>query len=66
MGKIYDLCVGNNYEDKSTGQQKTRWTRIGVMFEKDNGGFSIQLDAAPLTGSVQAFERKPKEPQSQQ
>lgn len=61
MPKIYDLCVGSTYQDKATGQDKTRWTKLGVMREKDNGGFTIFLDALPLTNMIQAFEKKPKE-----
>ena len=59
---MYDLTVGSTYQDKNTGTDKTRWTKIGVMREKDNGqGFTIFLDALPLTNMVQAFEKKPKD-----
>ena len=43
---------------------KTRWTNIGVAFPRDNGGFSIVLDALPLGNEMMIFppdsdDRKP-------
>jgi hypothetical protein len=34
---------------------KTRWTNIGVAFPRDNGGFSIVLDALPLGNEMMIF-----------
>ena len=34
---------------------KTRWTNIGVAFPRDNGGFSIVLDALPLGNELMIF-----------
>ena len=64
MSKMYDVCIGNKYTDKATGEEKTRWTRIGVAFLNDDGEkIGIQLDAMPIgNGNLQAFAKKPKEP----
>jgi len=56
--KLYDLSVGNKYIDKATGLEKTRWTKIGTMFEHSDGKKSILLDAAPINNqSIAVFER---------
>ena len=65
MSKAFDLCVGAEYQDKTTGEGKTKWTKIGVMRESSKGGFTIFLDALPLTGRIQAFEQREKEDKQQ-
>jgi len=66
MPKIYDLVVGSTYTSKQTNQEKTRWTRIGTMREKENGqGFTIFLDALPMTNIVQVFEQRERQDNSQ-
>lgn len=60
MAKRYDLCTGSNYQDNQ-GQEKTKWTKIGSMVENNKGGFTIFLDALPLTPTIQVFEPKPRE-----
>ena len=63
MSKMYDVCVGVNYTDKQSGEEKTRWTKLGVAFLSDDGEkIGIQLDALPAVGgSLQAFAKKPKQ-----
>lgn len=46
MSSRYDVCTGRRYTN-SAGEEKTAWTRIGTMFDKD-GRKSIKLDALPL------------------
>lgn len=31
---------------------KTHWTKIGVAFPRDKGGYSVKLDALPLDGEI--------------
>lgn len=47
MKPVKDLKVATGNYMKN-GEEKTRWTKIGTMFKKDNGKFSIKLDAVPI------------------
>jgi hypothetical protein len=33
-------------------QKKTRWVRVGAAWRREDGGFSVALDAAPLNGKL--------------
>jgi hypothetical protein len=63
MKKLGNLTVANGTY-QIDGQEKTRWLRIGVLFQKDSGAYSIKLDAVPVgqefDGWVQVFEDKPR------
>lgn len=37
-------------KNEKTG--KTHWARIGAAFKRDNGGFSVVLDALPIGGEL--------------
>ena len=55
----YDLLSPRKGKD-----DKTRWIKIGAMFSRDKGGFSIVLDALPLPdadGRVMLLASEPKE-----
>jgi len=39
---------------------KTFWSRVGSAWQRDDGGFSIQLDSLPLTGKI--LISPPREP----
>ena len=55
MTKRYRAVVGRQYTAKD-GSEKTAWTRIGTMWKRDKGGYSLQLDAAPIgDGRVMLF-----------
>ena len=66
MTKRYDILQTRKYT--SGGEEKTAYTRIGVMFPLDKGGFTITFEALPIPsmykGEIQvqavAFEPKPK------
>lgn len=58
--KRQDVCFGVKYTDGS-GQEKTRWTKVGKAFYNDRGGISIKFDALPAgmwDGWVQLFDEK--------
>lgn len=55
--KRYNLSVPREYE--VNGEKKTAWDNIGVMFERDKGGFSIGLSMFPGL-KVMAFPAEPK------
>jgi hypothetical protein len=61
--EIRDICCGSSYTDRY-GQNKTRWTKVGVMFIKEDGKISMLFDAFPTqTNSLVAFEQKPRDGQ---
>jgi hypothetical protein len=45
--------VSTPRKDEKTG--KTYWTKIGVAFPRDGGGFSIKLEALPLGAEMMIF-----------
>ena len=61
--KMYDVVSGR----KVPGQDKKRWTNVGIAFEGDDGKISgIKLNALPLQNEngeiwLSLFEQKPKE-----
>lgn len=63
---VKDVCYAKNYTD-STGNQKTRWLKIGTSFEKD-GKQSIEITSIPLDAigkgefKLQLFDRPEKNP----
>lgn len=57
--KAYDVVVKSGERDG-----KVFWTRVGSFLEKENGKYSIKLDAIPTgnwDGWLNVVERKPKE-----
>lgn len=40
------------------GEEKNRWTRIGVAFVNKDASLNVILDAVPLTGKLHIRERK--------
>ena len=59
-----DLCVGKPYINKTTGEEKKRWVKVGAMFINHDEvtkapRYSMKFDAYP-TGDVfiSAFEKK--------
>lgn len=55
--KPWQVIVG-----KKVGE-KTFWNRIGAAWKRDDGGFSIQLDALPMDGKM--LIAPPREAQEQ-
>jgi hypothetical protein len=52
------------YQVRDGKAGKTFWTRIGSAWaHKDGKGFSIQLDAIPLDGSISLRTAKEKRPE---
>ena len=60
MASRYDLKAISEYQDKATGERKTRYTKIGVAFAtKDGSGFVLRFDALPKADVLMA---EPKDP----
>jgi len=63
---IKDVCYPKNYKT-NTGEEKTRWLKIGTSFEKE-GKQSIEISSFPLDAigkgelKLQIFERPEKNP----
>ena len=56
----YDILVAEDYTTKD-GEEKTNWTRAGVCFAMDNGGFSGEISKGlALSGKFIIKERTPK------
>lgn len=60
MAKPYNVVTPR--KDDKTG--KTYWTKIGVAFPRDNGGFSIKLEALPLGSELMIFPPEDRQPKS--
>lgn len=63
MGIKYDCIVKNGtYTDKS-GNEKNRWSKIGVCVETKQGGLAIKLETVPVVwdGWISLAEPKPRE-----
>jgi hypothetical protein len=55
MSERWDICA----PEKSKDGGKTYWTKIGVMFRRDKGGFVIHM--AYPAGELYAFEPKERD-----
>lgn len=59
--KPHDILIGEAYKN-ANGEDKTSWTRAGVCFPMDNGGFSGQItEGLALTGKFIIKERTAKD-----
>lgn len=47
MAERLDALIAREYTDRD-GNKKTSWTKIGVAFPLQNGGYSVSLEAIPL------------------
>lgn len=56
----HDILIAEAYTT-ADGEEKTSWTRAGVCFEMDNGGFSGEItNGLALSGKFIIKERTPK------
>lgn len=58
--KKYNLVVGREGKDG-----KTFWDKVGVMFKRDKGGYSLSLSMFPNL-RIMAFEEEEREYQREQ
>lgn len=60
MADRFDALTVREYQDKQSGDTKSRWTKIGAAFVSErDGSIIVRLDANPLDGIVHL--RKPME-----
>lgn len=60
------LAATGTYTDKN-GQEKTRWTKHGVVMEKKSGGLALKLESMPVgefNGWFTLAEPKPRDQQT--
>lgn len=61
MAAAHDVLTTDEYQDKKTGETKTKWLRVGVAWPSRNGdGFDIRLNALPTNAKL--FVRPKREP----
>jgi hypothetical protein len=59
---MYDAFIAEKYEDKKKGGEKARFTRVGVAFDSDKGGFDLKLpEGISVSGSVYIRPRKERQ-----
>lgn len=62
MGKRYDVVAAIEAGKDGNGQERTRWQKCGVAFERD-GKLRVKLDSIPIAGWdgwLNLFEPKDK------
>lgn len=59
--KIKDVVYSEKYT--SGGEEKTRYTNCGALFEREDGSLSIKLEAIPVgfTGWFNCYDPKPRD-----
>lgn len=48
--KVYDLLAKIDAEATVNGE-KIKWQKVGILIEREKGGFSIKLDCIPISNS---------------
>lgn len=61
---IYEAsAIADVYKDKTTGEERKRWVKCGVVMETSSGGMALKLESLPVKfdGWLQFYVPKPKE-----
>jgi len=59
----HDILIGEKYINKTTGEEKTAWHKVGVAFSLENGGLSGEIvEGITLSGKFIIKERTAKDP----
>lgn len=64
MSQVFDVVGLTEYEDRKSGDKKTRYTRIGVAFPLKDGtpGMTVRLDALPVSGTLLIKPKQDRQP----
>jgi len=67
---VFEVCHGQSFKTRD-GTEKKRWTKVGAVFESDNGKHSLLLEYLPVVGAdgklwLSLFQPKPKEQQQEE
>ncbi len=58
----HDILIGEKYTNKTTGEEKTAWHKVGTCFTMENGGFSGEIvEGIALSGKFIIKERTAKD-----
>lgn len=57
--KRMDVFALNEYT--KSGEEKASWLRVGVAFEKDGKGYTLELTALPVNGKLVMRIHEPKQ-----
>ena len=62
MKKKFDAVYSEKYTDRE-GNEKTRYTNLGSLLERDDGSLTLKLESLPIgfTGWVNFYEPKARE-----
>jgi len=46
------------YKDRQTGEEKNSYSRVGTLFQRDDGSFCVKIDSIPVNfdGWVNAWD----------
>ena len=66
MSNVFDVVGLTEYEDRKSGEKKTRYTRLGVAFPLKDGspGMTVRLDALPVSGNLIIKPKQDRQPNS--
>lgn len=63
--KYEAVATVGKYRDKATGEEKKQFSRVGTVFESEDGRLSLKLDTIPIgpgwSGFIQFYDPKPYE-----
>lgn len=65
---IYEAsAIADVYKDKTTGEERKRWVKCGVVMETSSGGMALKLESLPVKfdGWLQFYVPKPKDDKQQ-
>lgn len=63
MAVLFEVvAAGEKYTDKS-GEEKTRWVKMGVVIQRQDGSMSMKLESIPVgwNGWANLWEPKPRD-----
>lgn len=61
MADIKRIAYAVTDTSSKEGDEKSRWTQIGVSFENKDGSETIRLNALPVNGKIVLRESKEKD-----
>lgn len=61
---IYNLLIPEERKNKTSGEVKTFWHRVGTAFESKKGFDLVVPEGVSISGRVKMLPRDEKEPES--
>ena len=57
--KMKHVWMVEDATSAATKEQRSYWTKIGLAYENDDGSWSLQLSAVPVSGKMQVRDAAP-------